>query len=82
MNEAQGKELLALMSEVLLEVRALGGRLDRIEHRMERIEQRLERIERRTDVIEMRLDNIESDIHAVKRVVYHHEQRLRSLEHE
>jgi hypothetical protein len=82
MSEQQGKELLSVMGEVLLELRLVNEKIENIEREQRYTNERLTTVERRLDTIELRLEGIERDTSAIKRVVHSHEQRLKTLEHE
>jgi chromosome segregation ATPase len=75
MSEEQGKEMLVFLSEMILEQRLTNDKLGSINFRLERIEQRVENLE-------YQMQELRKDVSGIKRVVYNHEQRLKSLEHE
>jgi hypothetical protein len=75
MTNEQAKEMLVLLSEMLIEQRRGNDRLDSLERGQRITNERLSNIE-------YRLENIEHDTGAIKRIVFNHEQRLKTLEHE
>jgi septal ring factor EnvC (AmiA/AmiB activator) len=89
MTEDQAKEMLVLLSEMLLEQRRTNDRLESLERgqhitndRLERLEEGQQRLESEHRISNKRLSNIEQDMSAIKGILTDHEQRLNALEHE
>ncbi|MCX7885229.1 MAG: hypothetical protein N2448_09425 [Caloramator sp.] len=55
-----------LLKQLIVEVKGINTRLDKMEGRLDKMEGRLDKMEGRLDSIENRLDKVESDIKVIK----------------
>lgn len=55
-----------LLKQLIVEVKGINTRLDRMEGRLDKVESRLDKVDSRLDRIEGRLDRVESDIKIIK----------------